>query len=445
MPIAKITKGKNAAGCLNYVLGKEKARLIDTNCLSADADTLAQEFGGADDVQKQTSRGKKAQKKVHHASIGIPIGIELDNQTWSAIALEYLKGLGFDPEQNHYVAAMHQDTDHQHLHLVVNRVRLDGTTTRDWNDWQKAETVMRQLEETYHLPSVVPSREAQVKAPTVAEVRKSRSSGQPIPRQVMQQAVEQAAASVKSLPELQRQLQKAGIEMTIKLGLYVPKGKKKQGVDIDTKPKVGLVFKAVDDDKPVIFSASSLGRRYTAKGLLENFGLNLEETSLGSLQLISEGDSNSDATDDEIREEGVWTDEKQVASPLIEMPNTPRAAEPFVEVALDEDADQPLEGVDTQKLADDKELANQKQVYLDLWQKFSEGVTKKTQPEVLVAVAGIALGRRYSADQARAIVGQSPAIQKVLKEKGTKVAYEAARAVVREAELRREREKRGGR
>jgi len=42
-------------------------------------------------------------------------------------------------------------------------------------------------------------------------------------------------------------------------------------------------------------------------------------------------------------------------------------------------------------------------------------------------------------------VGQSPAIQKVLKEKGRETAYEAARLVVKEAEMKRERERKEGR
>jgi len=292
---------------------------------------------------------------------------------------------------------------------------------------------MRQLEETYHLPSVIPSRDAQVKAPTVAEVRKSRTSGQPIPRVVMQQSVEQAAQSVKSLPELQRQLQKVGIEMTIRLGLYVPKGKRDEGVD--TKPKVGLVFKTLEDDKPTIFSASSLGKRYTANGLLENFGLSLEETSLENAQLMAESNPNSDGSnDDEIRIEGVWTDDQPVATLILDVPT--------FEIDPGEDAE--IDDVDTET-ADDKEAANQKQFYQDLWQKLSKDVMKPTPPEVLIAVAGIALGKKYSADQTRAIVGQSPAIQKVLKEKGRETAYEAARLVVKEAEMKRERERKEGR
>jgi len=131
MPIAKITKGTDAAGCLNYVLGKEKAKLIDTNCLSSGINTMVQEFDLANQVQSQVNRSKKTTNTIHHASIGIPVGIELSDQTWKHMAQEYIKGMGFDPMQNHYVAAMHQDTDHQHLHLVVNRVRLDGVTTPD--------------------------------------------------------------------------------------------------------------------------------------------------------------------------------------------------------------------------------------------------------------------------------------------------------------------------
>ena len=79
------------------------------------------------------------------------------------------------------------------------------------------------------------------------------------------------------------------------------------------------------------------------------------------------------------------------------------------------------------------EQAAQKQFYQDLWQKLSKDVVKPTQPEVLIAVAKIALGRKYSPDQVVQIVGQSPTIQKVLRDKGRDVAVETTKEIVTQA------------
>ena len=45
--IGKIVKGKTSGGCVKYVLGKEKAYLLDTNLLSPSANDLKQSIPGA--------------------------------------------------------------------------------------------------------------------------------------------------------------------------------------------------------------------------------------------------------------------------------------------------------------------------------------------------------------------------------------------------------------
>lgn len=416
MPIAKITKGKDAAGCLNYVLKKEKAQIIETNCLSNEPDVLADEFGMADDAQNQTSKGRKASRKVHHASIGLPIGLELKPNEWSAITKDYLKGMGFDPDQNQYVAAIHRDTDHQHLHLVVNRVRLDGVTTDNaWKDWQRAEDVMRKLEKDYDLPAVTPSRDAQVKAPTVAEVRQSRATGQPILRQEMQQSIELAARSVKSLPELQRTLKEVGIELTIRYRVPVNDG----NVDTTT-PRLNLLFTSTQESsgKEITFSASSLGKRYTAKGLQHNFGLGLEE-----------GEQIGDAVTQEAI--GVSVEALIVTG----------ASEPLAvldeEKELQEEKSGEGELKQGEKTTAELEAENQKQFYQKLWTQIQRDVLKAGIPkeQVVPAVAVVALGRTFTHQQVAAIVAQSPEAKRKLKEKGRAELNQYLQTVVNQAEV----------
>jgi len=89
-----------------------------------------------------------------------------------------------------------------------------------------------------------------------------------------------------------------------------------------------------------------------------------------------------------------------------------------------------------------QELADQKQVYLDLWRQIEKDVieAKVQEPEVLVSVAIVALRRGHTPDQVVQIVGQSPTIQKVLKEDGQKAAQEVAKEIVTQA-FQREQER----
>lgn len=166
-----------------------------------------------------------------------------------------MTGMGFDSTQNAYVVAEHHDTRHQHLHIIASRIRWDGYTTPAWQDYQRAEAIMRQVESEYGLKPVVNSRDAEVKAPTVAEVRRSRSTGKAIPRIVIQQAIDDCLSEgrYRSLSQLQQQLgEQHQVNLTIKPVLL------KSGAKT-----LALLFEL----KGRRYSASKLGRKYSYRRL----------------------------------------------------------------------------------------------------------------------------------------------------------------------------------
>jgi len=63
------------------------------------------------------------------------------------------KQLGF--ENNQYIAIHHIDTDHQHIHIVANRVGFDGKTVRDSRNYQKIASYCRKMELKYELKQVL--------------------------------------------------------------------------------------------------------------------------------------------------------------------------------------------------------------------------------------------------------------------------------------------------
>ncbi len=260
MPIAKIVKGNTALGCLSYVLGKSDAVLHQTNCVGATAGEIALEFDLALQAQAQRqSRGRKAKTSVYHTSIAFDLEAQLSREQKLEIADRYLEGMSFDKGQNAYVVAEHHDTQHQHLHLIISRVRWDGYTTPCWQDYQKAEAIMRQVETDYGLKPVASSREVEVKAPTVGEVRRSRSTGKPIPRVVIQQAIDDCFERVRprSLEQIQQQLQdQYGITLTAK--------------PVETRSgasTLALLFEL----EGRTYSASKLGKKYRYSRLNQSF------------------------------------------------------------------------------------------------------------------------------------------------------------------------------
>ncbi|POA83705.1 relaxase [Pseudomonas sp. FW305-E2] len=132
-------------GRIRYIFGCTKhdheitgIRTIDSNCLSPDplpgilagdeTDVLEmiREFDSVEAMRRMSIDSDKLIKPVFHAMLSLRPGESLTTAQWRTAVQTYLSDLGFD-ETNQFVAVMHQDKDHQHVHIVANRIRLDDT------------------------------------------------------------------------------------------------------------------------------------------------------------------------------------------------------------------------------------------------------------------------------------------------------------------------------
>lgn len=68
----------------------------------------------------------------------------LSDGKWQKLAEQYMLGMGFADAP--WLAVVHQDTDHEHLHLMACRIRYDGSTVSDANDFRRSEAIVRKLE-----------------------------------------------------------------------------------------------------------------------------------------------------------------------------------------------------------------------------------------------------------------------------------------------------------
>jgi hypothetical protein len=73
-------------------------------------------------------------------------------------------------DDNQYLITRHTDTEHEHIHLLVNRIRLDGEVASDSHDYRRHEVLMREIERDYSLQLVRPSIEAERRAATKGEI-----------------------------------------------------------------------------------------------------------------------------------------------------------------------------------------------------------------------------------------------------------------------------------
>jgi hypothetical protein len=159
--IGKISTGKSFAGCIAYCLHdkldqhqevamKNRAELIMFNKCFGNERELVQQFN---DVRKLNP---KLSKPVMHISLSLSPGEVLSKDKLMEMSEHCAKDMGF--ENNQYIAIAHKDTNHQHLHIIANRIGLDKRTVSDSNNYQKMAKYCRKMELKYELKQVLSPR-----------------------------------------------------------------------------------------------------------------------------------------------------------------------------------------------------------------------------------------------------------------------------------------------
>ncbi|NHC35959.1 relaxase/mobilization nuclease domain-containing protein [Scytonema millei] len=168
--IGNISKGRGFRGCLSYLLEKEQAELIGGNMLGENARELAAEFK----LSRQLNPDIK--QPVFHASLSLPkhedYAEHVDEERWNSIAADYLQQMGFT--RNQYIVVRHFDRDHDHIHIVAARVKLDGTVVDDSWDYRKSQDIIRSLEREYNLTPVLSSWEVERRGITKGQYEQQR-------------------------------------------------------------------------------------------------------------------------------------------------------------------------------------------------------------------------------------------------------------------------------
>jgi hypothetical protein len=246
--IGKQTKGIDFSKLLTYLFSKEEATLIGGNMVGRNPQVLNAEF------QFSCKLNPKVKRPVYHVSLSLPHGEYLGDGTWCAIVEDYLEGMGFN--QNLYAVFRHRDREHEHIHAVASRIRLDGSCVHDGWDYRKSESLIRKLEQIYNLTSVEPSWERDSRSPTTGERRLLERTGAQSSRVRLQQIIDAVTQDNLTLPELIEHLQCDGVTVR----LETSNARKRGGISYELES--------------IHFSGTQLGKAYTFPGLQKYKGVN---------------------------------------------------------------------------------------------------------------------------------------------------------------------------
>src|SRR4028118_1963989 len=218
--IGKITKGNGFTGVCSYLLDNTEARLIGGNMASTTPRQLAAEF------RVFSQKNIRVQLPVEHISLSpSPGDRELDDSEWIALAIDLLDGLGMN--QNQYIVVLHNDTEFEgkprpHVHIIVNRVSIDGQCADSWLDFRRAEEVIRLLEQKYDLTPVTPSWESLASADSEGQMRRLKrevdqgEKPQESIKRRLQNLCDMAAADQPTMSQYKKRLKDAGVETRIR-------------------------------------------------------------------------------------------------------------------------------------------------------------------------------------------------------------------------------------
>ena len=143
-----LKKRASFAKVVNYVNNPKKARLIDSKDVRLDDNgTIARSMQG----QADDKPGRKLKNPVYHISLDFAHENtpRMTDALMVEIARKYMRCMGIMNTQ--YIVSRHTDKEHQHLHIVANRVDNDGNTISDRNDAIRNVAVCKALTREYGL------------------------------------------------------------------------------------------------------------------------------------------------------------------------------------------------------------------------------------------------------------------------------------------------------
>ena len=157
--IGKITIGKSFKGCLLYCLNDKQPKHSQEEIMKDRAEILLfnQCYGNQKELIQQFNEvrqlNSKLSKPVLHITLSLVPGEQLLKEKLIEMCSDCAKDMGF--ENNQYVAIHHKDTNHQHLHIVANRIGFDKRTVSDSNNFQKIAAYCRKMELKFNLTPVL--------------------------------------------------------------------------------------------------------------------------------------------------------------------------------------------------------------------------------------------------------------------------------------------------
>lgn len=238
--------GKSFKNRVDYIL-KDDHSFICSN-MSADKNNVSDL---TDEFKTVSSFRQDIKKPVFHAFLSVPKDEKLTDEKWEEIAKDYLKEMNIDIDKHQYICVRHNDTDKEHIHIVANRVGLDGSVWLGQHSAFNTISACERLEIKHGLTITdgLKGQKSDVSAPTKAEIEMALRTGEKPARIVLQNALQAALVGKPNLSTFLERLQAVGIEPAFNVA--------------STGNVAGVSFGIKNNEKNIYFKGSQLGKKFS--------------------------------------------------------------------------------------------------------------------------------------------------------------------------------------
>ncbi len=238
-----ISPGKSFAGLCRYLYQNRSGSEV---ILSAGVREYDHAKMAADFIA-QASQNPRLKSTVLHIILSWPPGEKISSDLMATIAKEYMHNLQILETQ--FAIVRHDDRDHQHVHLVINRVSNNGKTIKDNYIGLRGKKVAQQLTIKYGLQQAIQK--------DLVSTNLDRLHGYDAMRYEIFEIIHNSLPHSENFEELEKLLQQQGIMVTYK---YMGQTKEIQGISFS---KGEFKFKGSEVDRA--FSYLKLQKLFASK------------------------------------------------------------------------------------------------------------------------------------------------------------------------------------
>lgn len=266
--IPNVTKGSDPGGLMRYLAGPGDRNEHEFPHLVAGSDGFMSWYAdqelSAEDAQRIGSELEQPRRvfgthvqggHVRHISLSVPRDDgQLGDGKWQTVAEDFMQKMGYigveGKSDTRWVAVHHGPSGqngNDHIHLVVNLVRQDGTKAETWKDFPRSQQACREIEQEQGLFVIrgVSSHRQLSPGEREASIRRGRVEPE---RDTLERIVRAASVSAVTEDEFVRRLRGEGLLVRASLG----KEGQVRGFSVAVKPP--------KDERAVFYGGSVVAR-----------------------------------------------------------------------------------------------------------------------------------------------------------------------------------------